>query len=101
MVDALLAKTADHTHIVRHEANVALDCMVTNVPFFHALRVLTNRAPEHKNPLVRFATVRLIICAIVLQNPSVLFNSSSMENQRKKVLEMMMKFVLDKNKDVK
>lgn len=101
LVDVLLTKTADCNKSIREEANLALDCMVTNLPFSHALRALTAKGPNHKNPLVRFATIRLIICAIVLLNPTILFNPCTGDNLRKKVMEVMIKFVLDKNQDVR
>lgn len=75
--------------------------MVTNIPFNHAFRALTMKGPDHKNSLVRLATIRLIICAIVLINPTVIFNPCTGENLRKKVIQVMVKFVLDKNQDVR
>lgn len=101
MVDALLSKTADFNRNIRNEANLALDCMVTNIPFNHAFRALTSKGPNHKNHLVRLATIRLIICSIVLLNPTVLFNPTSNDILRKKVIEIMVKFVFDKNQAVR
>lgn len=101
MVDVLLLRTADHNKFIRQEANLALDCMVTQIPFNHAFRALTSKGPYHKNPLVRLATSRLIICTLVLLNPTIIFSPGTSEFSRRRVLEMMKNFILDKNQEVR
>ncbi|KAI4459304.1 clasp [Holotrichia oblita] len=74
IVDTLLNKTADSNKFIRQDANLALDCMVTHISTFHAIRALCSKGPSHKNHLVRCATVRLIICAVVIAGPDIILN---------------------------
>ncbi|GJQ82053.1 hypothetical protein Trydic_g6927 [Trypoxylus dichotomus] len=97
IVDILLGKTADANKFIRQDANLALDCMVTHIPTFHAIRALCSKGPLHKNHLVRSATVRLIICAVVIAGPDLILNPVSNEHTRKRIFNNMMRFLEDKN----
>lgn len=97
IVDTLLSKTADSNKFIRQDANLALDCMVTHISTFHAIRALCAKGPTHKNHLVRCATVRLIICAVVIAGPDIILNPVSNEHTRKRIFTNMIKFLEDKN----
>lgn len=73
--------------------------MVTHIPIFHAVRALCLKGPTHKNPLVRTATIRLIICAVVINGTDALFNNNTSvgESLRKKIVMLMVQFIEDKN----
>ncbi|XP_064214208.1 uncharacterized protein LOC107398750 isoform X2 [Tribolium castaneum] len=97
IVDILLHKTADSNRFIRHDANLALDCMVTHISTFNAVRALCQKGPFHKNPLVRCATVRLLVCAIVIAGADFVLNPNNNEYTRKRVILNMARFLEDKN----
>ncbi|XP_018327660.1 uncharacterized protein LOC108738645 [Agrilus planipennis] len=101
IVNILLFKTADTNKFIRKDANLALDCMVTHIPAFHAIRVLSDKGPEHKNSLVRVATARLVVCAVVIAGPNAILNSIGNDGTRKRVMLCLVKFVQDKSPDVR
>ncbi|XP_044262214.1 uncharacterized protein LOC123009763 isoform X1 [Tribolium madens] len=101
IVDILLHKTADSNRFIRHDANLALDCMVTHISTFNAVRALCQKGPFHKNPLVRCATVRLLVCAIVIAGPDFVLNPNNNEYTRKRVILNMARFLEDKNLDTR
>lgn len=101
IVDILLFKTADANKFIRQDANLALDCMVTHIPIQHAVRALCAKGPYHKNYLVRTATIRLIVCAVVIAGPSTILNPNNHEHTRKRIIIHMKKFLEDKNPETR
>ncbi|CAG9824001.1 unnamed protein product [Phaedon cochleariae] len=101
LVDTLLCKCADSNKFIRHDANLALDCMVTHMPTFHSVRAVTSKAPDHKNPLVRTAAARLLVCALVLHGPPNVLHPQSNEYTRRRVVHNMVKFMEDRYGDVR
>lgn len=101
VVDLLLFKTADANKFIRQDANLALDCMVTHIPTSHAIRALCSKGPSHKNYLVRTATVRLVVCAVVIAGTENILNPTNSEQTRKKIFYYLPKFVEDKNLEVR
>ncbi|XP_017781923.1 PREDICTED: uncharacterized protein LOC108566514 [Nicrophorus vespilloides] len=101
IVNVLLYKTADASKFIRQDANLALDCMVTHIPTFHAIRALCAKGPSHRNYLVRCASIRLLICAVVIAGPSILLNNPSYEHSRKRVIINLAHFLDDKNHDTR
>ncbi|XP_022904449.1 uncharacterized protein [Onthophagus taurus] len=101
IVDLLLSKTADANKFIRKDANLALDCMVTHISTCQAIKALLLKGPTHKNNLVRSATVRLLICAIVIAGPGVILNPSGNEATRKRIFSNLVKFLEDKNPDTR
>ncbi|KAJ8961785.1 hypothetical protein NQ318_021387 [Aromia moschata] len=97
IVDTLLCRTADANKFIRHDANLALDCMVTHIPVFHAVRALTTKGPDHKNPLVRVATARLLVCAVVIAGPQNILHPNGNDFTRKRIILNMVKFLDDKD----
>ncbi|KAJ8956771.1 hypothetical protein NQ314_006646 [Rhamnusium bicolor] len=101
IVDTLLCKTADSNKFIRHDANLALDCMVTHIPIFHAIRALCNKGPDHKNALVRTAAARLIVCAVVIAGPQHILHPQSNEYTRRRIILNLVKFLNDKNTETR
>ncbi|KAF2894557.1 hypothetical protein ILUMI_11620 [Ignelater luminosus] len=101
IVEMLLCKTADANKFIRKDANLSLDCMVTHIPIFHSIRSLCLKGPTHKNALVRTATIRLIICAVVIAGPDVVLNGSGLDITRKRIIQHMAKFIDDKDQDTR
>lgn len=97
IINTLLYKTADASKFIRQDANMALDAMVTHIPIFHAVRSLCAKGPTHRNPLVRCAAVRLIICAVVIAGPAAVMNNPNLETTRKRIIENLGYFLDDKN----
>ncbi|CAG9765231.1 unnamed protein product [Ceutorhynchus assimilis] len=96
IVDTLLCRTADSNKFIKHDANLALDCMVTHIPILHAIRSLCAKGPEHKNSLVRIATARLVVCAVVIAGSSYILNPNNSDFTRKRIIVNMVKFLNDK-----
>lgn len=101
MVNLLLFKTADANKFIRKDANLALDCMVTHISSFHAIRTLCAKGPTHKNDLVRIATARLLVCTVVIAGVENILSQSSSEHTKKRLITNMMKFLKDKNIDAR
>lgn len=97
MVNILLFKTADANKFIRKDANLALDCMVTHIPTFHAIRTLCAKGPTHKNDLVRTATARLLVCAVVIAGTDNILNQNGSDHTRKRLIMNMVKFLEDKS----
>ncbi|RZB40601.1 protein FAM179B-like, partial [Asbolus verrucosus] len=97
IVDLLLHKTADANKFIRQDANLALDCMVTHISPFNAVRALCSKGPFHKNPLVRTATVRLLVCVIVIAGADFILNPNNNEYTRKRIILNLARFLEDKN----
>lgn len=95
-MDTLLSKTADSNKFIRHDANLALDCMVTHIPTFHAIRTLCAKGPDHKNALVRTAAARLLVCAIVIAGPQSILHPHNNEYTRRRIILNMVKFMDDR-----
>lgn len=71
--------------------------MVTHISTFHAVRTLCAKGPTHKNDLVRTATIRLLVCAVVIAGTENILNQNSSEHTRKRLFLNMVKFLEDKN----
>lgn len=97
IVNLLLFKTADANKFIRQDANLALDCMVTHISTYNAVRALCSKGPFHKNPLVRSATVRLLVCAIVIVGADFILNPNNNEYTRKRIILNMARFLEDRN----
>lgn len=100
-MELLLNKTADSNRFIREDANLSLDCMVTHIPIYHTIRALCLKGPVHKNSLVRSATIRLMVCAVVIAGPSMILSGQSYEPTRKRVILHMAKFLEDKNSETR
>lgn len=101
LVDMLLNKTADTNRFIQRDSNVALDKMVASLPMFHVVRVICNRGPTHKNPLVRSTVARLLICTCALNGNDSILGVNANAHTRKRVLLSLSKFLLDKNQDTR
>ncbi|XP_050309232.1 uncharacterized protein LOC126745438 [Anthonomus grandis grandis] len=101
IVDTLLYKTADSNKFIRQDANLALDCMVTHIPALNAVRSLCAKGPDHKNHLVRIATARLVVCAVVIAGTNTVLNPNAGDFTRKRVILNMVKFLSDKHLEVR
>lgn len=97
IVEVLLSKTADSNKCIRKDANLSLDCMVTHIPIYHAIRSLCLKGPSHKNPLVRTATLRLIVCAVVITGSDIILGSPGHEATRKRIIIFFPQFLFDKH----
>ncbi|XP_001648160.2 uncharacterized protein LOC5563844 [Aedes aegypti] len=97
IVDILLCKTADPNRFIQKDANVALDKLVTYIPISHSVRALSARGPIHKNPLVRTATARLLVCICALSGLDAILGTNANPRTRKAILSMLAKFLTDKN----
>lgn len=97
LVLLLLQKTGDPNRFIRKDANVALDKMVTFVPFFHSVRTLSAEGPQHKSTLVRIATARLFVCVCALARLDLVLGTESNARSRRRVLFALQTFLLDKN----
>lgn len=100
-MNLLLFKTADANKFIRQDANLSLDCMVTHINTFHAVRTLCAKGPTHKNNLVRTAAARLLVCAVVIAGAENILNPNNNEHTRKRVFLHMVKFLDDKHLDVR
>ncbi|KAF7270335.1 hypothetical protein GWI33_016697 [Rhynchophorus ferrugineus] len=101
IVDSLLCRTADSNKFIRHDANLALDCMVTHIPILHSVRAICIKGPDHKNALVRAASARLVICAVVIAGPSNILNPNSSDYTRRRVILNMVRFLNDKSMETR
>ncbi|XP_058811967.1 uncharacterized protein LOC131676716 [Topomyia yanbarensis] len=97
IVDILLCKTADPNRFIQKDANVALDKLVTYIPISHSVRALSARGPVHKNPLVRIATARLLVCICALSGLDAILGTNANPRTRKAILTILAKFLTDKN----
>uniref|UniRef100_A0A182N5I5 CLASP_N domain-containing protein n=1 Tax=Anopheles dirus TaxID=7168 RepID=A0A182N5I5_9DIPT len=97
IVDILLCKTADPNRFIQKDANVALDKLVTYIPTPHTVRALSNRGTIHRNPLVRTATARLLVCVCVVAGLDAILGTTANTRTRKTILSMLAKFLTDKN----
>uniref|UniRef100_A0A182JNQ0 CLASP_N domain-containing protein n=1 Tax=Anopheles christyi TaxID=43041 RepID=A0A182JNQ0_9DIPT len=97
MVDILLCKTADPNRFIQKDANVALDKLVTYIPTPHTVRAISNRGTIHRNPLVRTATARLLVCICVVAGLDAILGTTANTRTRKTILTMLAKFLTDKN----
>ncbi|XP_062540221.1 uncharacterized protein LOC134208176 [Armigeres subalbatus] len=97
IVDILLCKTADPNRFIQKDANVALDKLVTYIPISHSVRALSARGPIHKNPMVRIATARLLVCICALSGLDAILGTNANPRTRKAILTMLAKFLTDKN----
>ncbi|XP_030767623.1 uncharacterized protein LOC115891312 [Sitophilus oryzae] len=101
IVDSLLCRTADSNKFIRHDANLALDCMVTHIPALHAVRAICTKGPDHKNALVRSASARLVVCAVVIAGSTNVLNPNSNDYTRRRVILNMVRFLNDKTMETR
>ncbi|XP_035891443.1 uncharacterized protein LOC118502849 isoform X1 [Anopheles stephensi] len=101
MVDILLCKTADPNRFIQKDANVALDKLVTYIPTPHTVRAISNRGTIHRNPLVRTATARLLVCICVVSGLDAILGTTANTRTRKTILSMLAKFLTDKNMETR
>lgn len=71
--------------------------MVTHISTFHAVRTLCAKGPTHKNDLVRTATARLLVCAVVIAGTENILSQNGSEHTRKRLITNLLKFLEDKN----
>ncbi|KFB46086.1 AGAP004312-PC-like protein [Anopheles sinensis] len=101
IVDILLCKTADPNRFIQKDANVALEKLVTHIPIPHTVRALSIRGTIHRNPLVRTATARLLLCICVDAGMEALIGTTANTRTRKTYLSMLAKTLTDKNQETK
>lgn len=75
--------------------------MVTHINIFNSVKALCCKGPTHKNPLVRCATVRLLVCAVIMTGAASILNPNNNEFTRKRVILYMIRFLEDKNIDTR
>lgn len=97
MVDILLCKTADPNRFIQKDAIVALDKMATSICLHHSVRAICSKGPEHKNPVVRASTARLLFIICKHQGVENIVGSDANARTRKRVLTNLAKFLMDKN----
>ncbi|XP_058456065.1 uncharacterized protein LOC131433189 [Malaya genurostris] len=97
IVDILLCKTADSNRFIQKDANAALDKLVTYIPISHSVRALSAHGPVHKNPLVRIATARLLVCICALFGLDAVLGTNANPRTRQAILTIPIKFLTDKN----
>lgn len=101
IVSLILCKTADPNRFIQKDANIALDKMVTYIPFMHAIRAISVLGPTHKNSVVRTATARLFVCACALSKADAVLGAEANPRTRKRILTALSTFLLDKCCDVR
>ncbi|XP_058118625.1 uncharacterized protein LOC131284070 [Anopheles ziemanni] len=101
IVDILLCKTADPNRFIQKDANVALEKLVTHIPIPHTVRALSIRGTIHRNPLVRTATARLLVCICVVAGLETILGTTANTRTRKTILSMLAKILTDKNQETK
>ncbi|XP_055596539.1 uncharacterized protein LOC129746708 [Uranotaenia lowii] len=101
IVDILLCKTADPNRFIQKDANIALDKLVTYIPISHCVRALSARGHTHKNPMVRIATARLLVCICALSGLDCILGTNANPRTRQAILKMLAKFLTDKNLDAR
>lgn len=97
LVLLLLQKTGDPNKFIRKDANIALDKMVTFVPFCHSVRTLSSEGPQHKSALVRIATARLFVCVCALASLDLVLGTESNARSRRRIICALQTFLKDKN----
>lgn len=101
LVLLLLQKTGDPNKFIRKDANVALDKMVTFVPFSHSVRTLSMEGPQHKSALVRIATARLFVCVCALVSLDLVLGTESNARTRRRIICALQMFLRDKNMETR
>lgn len=101
MVDILLCKTADPNRFIQKDANVALDKMATHICMQHSVRAVCVKGPDHKNPIVRAMTARLLLIICKTAGVDQIIGSDANPRTRKRVLQNLAKFLMDKNHDTR
>lgn len=96
IVSVLLYKTSDPNRFIQKDANIALDKMVTFIPFCHSVRSLSMEGPKHKHPLVRIATSRLFVCICALAGLDTVLGTESNARCRKRIVIALQFFLRDK-----
>lgn len=95
LVVALLVRTADSSLNVRCYVNDALDKMVTYMPTLYALRPLVEKGCQHKNPLVRTATIRLLSDIVTFRTPAALLTHPHLRESCQKIIESGARLLAD------
>lgn len=97
MVDILLCKCADPNRFIQKDANVALDKMTTCINVHHSVRAVCVKGSDHKNPIVRATTARLLAHICKQAGVEQIVGADANERTRKRVLSNLAKFLTDKN----
>lgn len=74
LVHVLLQKTADMNKFIKQDANEALDSIIVHVPALHSIRTVVQKGMPHKNPLVRAAATRLLVCIVGVTGVAVIYS---------------------------
>lgn len=101
MVDVLLCKTADPNRFIQKDANDALDKMVISICVHHSVRAICSKGPDHKNSVVRASTARLLYHISKHAGLEAIVGSDANPRTRKRVLENLAKFLIDKNQETR
>lgn len=101
MVDILLCKCADPNRFIQKDANTALDKMALCIPIQHSIRAICAHGPDHKNPIVRSTTARLLASIGKQAGVEQIVGVEANVRTRKRVLANLAKFLTDKNVDTR
>jgi CLASP N terminal len=97
MVDILLNKSADPNRFIQKDANVALDKMAMCINVHHSVRVVCAKGPDHRNPLVRATSARLLANICKQAGIDQIVGADANPRTRKRVMTNLAKFLMDKN----
>lgn len=97
MVDILMCRTADPNRFIQKDAITALDKMAENICIHHAIRALCTKSADHKNPVVRASTARILFNICKKAGVDNIVGSEASPRTRKRVLTTLAKFLIDKN----
>lgn len=97
MIDLLLCKCADPNRFIQKDANTALDKMALCISVQHSVRALCAKGPDHKNPIVRATTARVLLNICKQAGVEHIVGAEANQRTRKRVLINLAKFLLDKN----
>lgn len=99
VVTCLLQKTSDTNKVVRQDANEALDTMVVNISPNHSIRAIVNKGVNHKSPLVRAASARLLVCTVGVIGVDNVFSGN--KETRSRIISAGATFMQDGNQEVR
>ncbi|XP_075236454.1 TOG array regulator of axonemal microtubules protein 2-like [Lycorma delicatula] len=97
IVQSLLQRTADTNKFIRHDANDALDTMVTYIPPNSSVRAIVEKGPFHKNSLIRTAVARLLLCIVTIIQVQFLFTLPAYKETRKRIFDASAVLINDAN----
>lgn len=97
IVQCLLQRTADMNRFIRHDANEALDVMVTYIPPINSVRAIVDKGPTHKNALVRTTVARLLLCIVSMIQVHYLLTLPLFKETRKRIFDAAAILINDPN----